>query len=83
FNQPRSLRFPLASLFLKKCRVARTFIIKRMLFEPDYDVYDAVLPALVEKLRAFAAFNGCDNFAVEDVQPEKIKVPLSDALAIV
>jgi len=39
-----------------------------------------VLPALAEKLRAFAAFNGCDNFAVEDVQPELVKPALINAL---
>ena len=66
----------------KADRKPKTFIIKRLLFEPDFDAYDAALPALADKLREFAAFNGCDNFAVEDVQPEKIKAPLSDALAI-
>jgi uncharacterized protein YcaQ len=71
-----------ARLDSKADRKPKTFIIKRLLFEPDFDEYDAVLPALVEKLRAFAAFNGCDNFTVEDVQPEKIKAPLSDALAV-
>ncbi len=55
--------------------------IKRLLFEPDFNEYEAVLPVLAEKLRAFAAFNGCDNFAVEDVQPEKVKSALVDALA--
>lgn len=57
----------------KADRKPKTLVIKRLLFEPDFDEYEAVLPALAEKLRAFAAFNGCDNFAVEDVQPEKVK----------
>jgi len=64
----------------KADRKPKTFIIKRLLFEPDFDAYDAVLPALVEKLRAFAAFNGCDNFTIEEVQPEKVKPALVSAL---
>jgi uncharacterized protein YcaQ len=64
----------------KADRKPKTFVIKRLLFEPDFDEYDVVLPALAEKLHAFAAFNGCDNFIVEEVQPEKIKAPLVDAL---
>ncbi len=71
-----------ARLDSKADRKPKTFIIKRLLFEPDFDEYEAVLPALVEKLRAFAAFNGCDNFAVEDVQPEKAKAPLLQRLAV-
>ena len=72
----------IARMDSKADRKPKTFIIKRLLFEPNFDAYDTVLPALAEKLRAFAAFNGCDNFAVEDVQPEEIKAPLSDALAV-
>lgn len=70
-----------ARLDSKADRKPKTFVIKRLLFEPDFDEYETVLPVLAEKLRAFAAFNGCDNFAVEDVQPEKVKPALSDALA--
>ena len=69
-----------ARLDSKADRKPKTFVIKRLLFEPDFVEYDAVLPALAEKLRAFAAFNGCDNFAVEDVQPEKVKPALVGAL---
>ncbi|HOU11832.1 MAG TPA: crosslink repair DNA glycosylase YcaQ family protein [Anaerolineae bacterium] len=70
-----------ARLDSKADRKPKTFVIKRLLFEPGFAEYDAVLLALVEKLRAFAAFNGCDNFAVEDVQPEKVKAPLEQMLS--
>lgn len=70
-----------ARLDSKADRKPKTFVIKRLLFEPGFAEYDAVLPALVEKLRAFAAFNGCDHFAVEDVQPEKVKAPLEHMLS--
>jgi hypothetical protein len=72
-----------ARLDSKADRKPKMFVIKRLLFEPGFDEYDAVLPTLAEKLHAFAAFNGCDNFAVEDVWPEKVKAPLNDALAVV
>ena len=71
-----------ARLDSKADRKPKTFVIKRLLFEPDFDECEAVLPALVEKLRAFAAFNGCDNFAVEDVKPEKVKPALINALTV-
>lgn len=71
-----------ARLDSKADRKPKTFVIKRLLFEPGFDAYDAVLPALVDKLRAFAVFNGCDNFAVEEVQPEKIRATLTNALAV-
>ncbi|HOT91536.1 MAG TPA: crosslink repair DNA glycosylase YcaQ family protein [Anaerolineae bacterium] len=67
----------------KADRKPKTFVIKRLLFEPGFDEYEAVLPALAEKLCAFAAFNGCNNFAIEDVQPEIIRTPLINALAVV
>ncbi len=70
-----------ARLDSKADRKPKTFVIKRLLFEPNFDEYDAVLPALAEKLRAFAAFNGCDNFAVEEVQPENVKAPLIQRLS--
>jgi len=69
-----------ARLDSKADRKPKTFIVRRLLFEPDFEAYEAVLPTLAEKLRAFAAFNGCDNFAVEDVQPEKVKPALIGAL---
>ncbi len=65
----------------KADRKPKTFVIKRLLFEPDFDEYEAVLPALAEKLRAFATFNGCDNFVIEDVQPENVKAPLLQILS--
>ncbi|HNT74605.1 MAG TPA: crosslink repair DNA glycosylase YcaQ family protein [Anaerolineae bacterium] len=64
----------------KADRKAKTFLVKRLLFEPDFDAYDAMLPALADKLRALAAFNGCQQVAVEDVQPEKVKAAVEAAL---
>lgn len=70
----------IARMDSKADRKPQTFIIRRLLFEPDFDEYNAVLPLLADKLRAFAAFNGCDTFAMEDVQPEKVKASLAKLL---
>lgn len=69
-----------ARLDSKADRKPKTFIVKCLRFEPDFDDVEAVLPALADKLRAFAAFNGCDNFAIENVQPEKLRAPLAKLL---
>lgn len=70
----------IARMDTKADRKPKTFIVRRLVFEPDFEDYDAVLPAFAEKLRAFAAFNGCENFAIEDVQPEKVKAALAKLL---
>ena len=70
-----NMRF-IARMDTKADRRPKTFIVKRLLFEADFEDFGAVLPVFAEKLRAFAAFNGCENFAVEDVQPEKVKAAL-------
>ncbi|MBN1874840.1 MAG: YcaQ family DNA glycosylase, partial [Anaerolineae bacterium] len=74
-----NLRF-IARMDSKADRKPKTLIVKRLLFEPDFDDDEDVFPALADKLRAFAAFNGCDHFAVEDVQPEKVRETLVDLL---
>ena len=64
----------------KTDRNSQTFIIKQLTFEPQVADYDGLLPALAEKLRAFAAFNNCERIAIERVEPEKIKSGLERAL---
>ncbi len=77
----RDYRFYKPRMGLKADRKPQTFIIRRLLFEPAFSEYEAVLPSLADKLRAFAVFNGCETFALEVVQPEKIKAPLAKLLA--
>ena len=64
----------------KADRKPKTLIIKRLLFEPGFEDFEAVLPLFVDKLRAFAIFNGCEKFALEDVQPKKLKTMLNQHL---
>jgi hypothetical protein len=64
----------------KADRKPRTLIVRRLTFEPDFDAYEEVMPLLAERLRAFAAFNDCDTFDVEEVVPETYKPLLERSL---
>ncbi len=64
----------------KADRSTRTLIVRRLIFEPEANLDDRVLPLLADKLRDFGAFNGCDSFSVEHVSPEWMKRPLTLAL---
>ena len=55
-------------------------IIKQLTFEPQVTDYDGLLPVLVEKLRAFAVFNNCEQIAIERVEPEEVKSSLEREL---
>lgn len=54
----------------KADRERKTLIVRRLIFEPEFADYDALMPGLVDALRAFAALNGCDRVVVEGVSPE-------------
>jgi uncharacterized protein YcaQ len=60
----------------KADRKAKTLRVHRVTFEPDPGDLDAVLPALAESLRAFAAFNGCDRVVVAATQPVAARAAL-------
>jgi len=57
----------------KADRKKKVFIIRKMIFEPDFEDYEALMPVLADKLNAFAAFNGCERIEVEQVIPESAK----------
>lgn len=64
----------------KADRKGKVLVLKQLTFEVDLDDSDLVLAQLAAELRAFAAFNECDAFAVELVSPERLKVPLEALL---
>jgi len=51
-------------------------------FEPGFEDDDDLTPALAAKLRAFAAFNGCERIAVERTVPAHVGAPLACALSL-
>jgi len=64
----------------KADRKNKALIVRGLIFEPDFTDYDALLPSLAEKLRAFAAFNECEQVVVEQTTPRKVKTLLKRAL---
>ena len=57
------------------------FQVRGLFFEPDFEGYDQLLPALAQTLRRFAAFNGCEKIAIEATTPRRVRTPLRQALA--
>jgi uncharacterized protein YcaQ len=64
----------------KADRKARRLIVRKLMFEPSFDGYDAALPPLAARLAEFAAFNGCEQIAVEKTAPAKARAPLNREL---
>ena len=64
----------------KADRKQKTLLVRKAMFEPDFTDYEPLLPALAEKLRAFAAFNECERVVVEETDPRKLRAPLTRAL---
>ena len=65
----------------KADRKPKTFIIRNLVFEPWFDEADALFGLLAARLWEFATFNGCERFAIEQVEPSKLRAPLETALA--
>jgi uncharacterized protein YcaQ len=57
----------------KADRKPKRFILRNLVFEPGFDDYQAFIPAFVERLRAFASFNGCEGFLVERTHPTHVR----------
>jgi uncharacterized protein YcaQ len=64
----------------KADRKRKTFVVRNLIFEPGFNDYDAIIPALAEKLKALAAFNECNEARIERTMPDKVKTPLNKAL---
>jgi len=61
-------------------RKRQTLVVKRLVFERNFRSHDAVRPALVQELRAFADFNGCERVRIEQAVPGKARAPLEREL---
>jgi uncharacterized protein YcaQ len=57
----------------KADRKKKTFIVRNMIFEPEFSDYEGMMPILAKKLWKFARFNECENIVVEKANPEGIK----------
>lgn len=56
----------------KADRKQSTFIVRNLVFEPDFNDFDAFLPPFSAKLWQLAAFNQCGRIKVEKVKPGRV-----------
>jgi uncharacterized protein YcaQ len=66
----------------KADRKPRVLIVRRLVFEPGFEAYKALLPAFADKLWAFAAFNGCERIVVGEVVPGAVKEAVEGAIEV-
>ena len=56
----------------KADRKAGVLYVRRLLFEPGFDVSDHLLTLLAGKLKEYAVINGCDAVVVEEVRTKNV-----------
>ena len=61
-------------------RQAKKLIVRSLQFEPCVSDVEDLLTPLIDKLRAFATFNGCDEIAIKEVLPRKMAAKVRRAL---
>jgi uncharacterized protein YcaQ len=65
----------------KADRKKKTFIVRKLVFEPTLKDFDTFLPAFAKKLADLARFNRCDKIQLIKVIPSKIKANLKRLLS--
>ena len=66
----------------KADRKAKTFIVRKLIFEPGFAEYEGFWPGFTQKLEMLMTFSGCERIVIEQTDPEKAKVPLERALGL-
>jgi uncharacterized protein YcaQ len=56
----------------KADRKAGVLYVRRLLFEPGFDISDHFLALFAEKLREYATMNGCDLLVLEEVRTRNV-----------
>ena len=64
----------------KADRKRKTFIVRKMIFEPEFENDPGLLPALADKLWALARFNNCESIVIETAIPSTAKIQLAQEL---
>lgn len=60
----------------KADRKLKQFRVINLVFEPGFAAFEAVMPALCNRIADFAAFNGCESIVVEGVEPAAVQAVL-------
>ena len=58
----------------KADRKSKTLILRNLVFEPDFQDFEAFLPLFRRKLREFARFNQCNAISIEKSTPRTIEL---------
>lgn len=61
-------------------RRRKMFHVRNLIWEPEFRAHDALVPALAERLRAFASFHGCEEIILEGIMPDSVRMGLMRAL---
>lgn len=64
----------------KADRKNKVLILRTLSFECAPQDFDAIVPLFAAKLRAFAAFNGCERVVIEKTSPPKMKTALRNEM---
>jgi len=62
----------------KAHRKKKTFIVRNLAFEPNFNDFDEFIPSFAQKLRNFARFNQCEKIKLEKISPAEIKENLEN-----
>jgi len=62
----------------KADRKKKTFIVRNLAFEPNFNDFDEFIPSFAQKLRNFARFNQCEKIKLEKISPAEIKENLEN-----
>ena len=66
----------------KADRPSKTLIVRRLAIDAAFQDSDGLIAELGPALRNFARFNGCETIVLENVRPEKLRVPLKKVLLL-
>ena len=64
----------------KADRKKKTFVVRKLAFEPGLKALDEFLPIFANRLTELARFNQCEKIKLEKVAPKNIKVTLERLL---
>lgn len=62
----------------KADRQTKTFIIRNLVFEPEFNQFEELMPMLAPKIKELAVFNQCDQIVVEKMHTRDVKAGVLD-----
>lgn len=65
----------------KADRKRNVFIVRNLVFEPEFRKFEAFLTPFSDKLNAFVQFNGCESIEIESVNPPEFKKMLASFIS--